>query len=146
MIRYQTIDARGSMCDGPGVRTVIFLQGCNRYCYNCHNPSTWDRNGGTLISEEALRDEIVRCSPTKRATISGGEPLLQAEAVAKLIALLKEGGFDVALYTGFERSDVPDAILEQLDYLKTGPYVDALRTTVTPYVGSTNQRFETLEH
>lgn len=144
MIRYHSIDSRGSVTDGPGVRTVVFLQGCDRHCPNCHNPSTWNRDAGILTTEGALRDEILKSAPTKRVTISGGEPMLQAGAVEKLIALLKEAGLDVALYTSCERSEIPKAILDHLDYLKTGPYVDALRTTVTPYVGSTNQRFEKL--
>lgn len=142
MIRIHSVDYRGSICDGPGIRTVIFLQGCLRHCPRCHNPQTWDMDGGRLMPEEELAGEVIRLSWTKRVTISGGEPLLQTDSVVKLAALLRAAGFDTALYTGFSRQDVPESVLEHLEYLKTGEYVDALRTTVVPYVGSKNQVFE----
>lgn len=144
MIRLHTVDYRGSACDGPGIRTVIFLQGCRRRCHNCHNPSTWDERGGYEVEEEALAGELLERCPTKRVTISGGEPLLQPRAVEKLVGLLGREGFDIALYTGCGREDVPPGILAGLNHLKTGEYIDALRTTVKPYVGSENQVFETL--
>ena len=145
MMRLHTVDYRGSACDGPGIRTVIFHQGCRRRCPNCHNPSTWDEKGGYEVEEAALVRELLERSPTKRVTISGGEPLLQPEAVEKLVGLLNREGFDIALYTGFHREDVPPGILAGLNYLKTGEYIDALRTTVSPYIGSRNQVFETLK-
>lgn len=144
MIRIHCIDDRGSVCDGPGIRTVVFLQGCLRHCPGCHNPSTWDTEGGFEMDEANLVHKLVQCSPTKRVTISGGEPLLQAHALETLITLLKQADFDVALYTAFQKQDVPLSILQQLNHLKTGPYIEALRTTVVPYVGSKNQQFETL--
>jgi len=103
-------------------------------------------NGGYGIEETCLVHELLENSPTKRVTISGGEPLLQADAVEKLVGLLKREGYDVALYTSFSRREVRPAILAKLDYLKTGEYIEALRTTVQPYVGSENQVFEALEH
>jgi len=142
MIRVNYVDCRGSVVDGPGIRTVVFTQGCLRHCFHCHNPQTWDTQGGRLMREEDLAEEVIRGSPTKRVTISGGEPLLQTEAVIKLAGLLRRDGFEIALYTGYAREDVPEALLDVLDYLKTGEYIDSLRTTVTPYVGSKNQVFE----
>lgn len=146
MIRLHGVDYCGSVCDGPGVRTVIFLQGCTRRCQGCHNPSTWDVDGGYCLEEERLVHELLERSPTKRVTISGGEPLLQVDAVEKLAGLLKAEGYDVALYTSFARREVRPSILEKVDYIKTGEYIQALRTTVRPYVGSENQVFETLVH
>lgn len=142
MIRIHSADYRGSIADGPGIRSIIFTQGCTRHCFNCHNPQTWDPGGGRLMREEDLAEEVIQCSPTKRVTISGGEPLLQTEAVIKLAGLLRRAGFEIALYTGYAREDVPERLLDVLDYLKTGEYIDSLRTTVTPYVGSKNQLFE----
>ena len=131
-----------SIVDGPGYRFTVWTQGCLHHCEGCHNPQTWDTQGGRLMREEDLAEEVIRGSPTKRVTISGGEPLLQTEAVMKLAGLLRRAGFEIALYTGYVREDVPEALLDVLDYLKTGEYVDSLRTTVTPYVGSKNQIFE----
>lgn len=89
--------------DGPGVRAVVFLQGCPLRCHCCHNPETWDINGGNTVSSEELLRKILRCKAyfgTKGGvTFSGGEPLLQAEALIKLILKLKEEDIHIALDT-----------------------------------------------
>ncbi len=141
MIRINSIDDRGSICDGPGIRTVVFLQGCSRHCPNCHNPSTWDTEAGIAVEEKELAQRLAERSITGRITISGGEPLLQKEALIELLKELKSRGLEVALYTGYELDEIPASILSRLDYIKVGGYVDSLRTTVVPYVGSTNQKF-----
>ena len=141
MIRIHAIDDRGSICDGPGIRTVVFLQGCLRHCPNCHNPSTWDPRAGFDMDERELAQQLAERTPSKRVTISGGEPLLQKEALVHLLRELKARGIETALYTGFEWEELPKEILPLLDYVKVGSYIDALRTTVTPYIGSTNQAF-----
>ena len=141
MIRINSIDARGSICDGPGIRIVLFLQGCTRHCPNCHNPSTWDTEAGTAVEERELAEQLAERSVIRRITISGGEPLLQKAALIELLKELKGRGFEVALYTGYEWDEIPESVLSLLDYIKVGSYVDALRTTVAPYVGSMNQKF-----
>lgn len=141
MLQVNTVDYRGSVCDGRGIRTVVFLQGCTRHCFNCHNQETWSLTGGRAVDPEDLAAEIMQFSPTNRVTISGGEPLLQVEELVKLLAALRQAGFDIALYTSWEESDVPADVMGLINYLKTGEYIDELRTTTTPYVGSTNQRF-----
>lgn len=141
-IIINSIDFRGSICDGPGIRTVLFLQGCKRHCFNCHNPQTWDMNNGIKYNINELVNTIIEKSPFKKITISGGEPLLQTESLEKILNLLKAENFNIALYTGFEKKDVPQNILTKLNYLKTGEYKNHLRTTITPYIGSTNQLFE----
>ena len=142
MLNINSIDYCGSICDGPGIRTVVFFQGCTRHCPGCHNPKTWASNTGRLIEPEELALEIEDLSPTKRITISGGEPLLQPQGLECLATALKTRGFEIALYTSNGRNEVPARILGLIDYLKTGEYVEALRTTTKPYVGSSNQRFE----
>lgn len=142
LIRLSGIDYRGSICDGPGLRTVVFVQGCTRKCKNCHNRETWALNGGKILTVEECFNNICKNSPYKRITISGGEPLLQKDAVDELITRLYGAGFEIALYTSFGKKDVPQSILDRLTYLKTGEYKDALRSTVIPYVGSSNQIFE----
>lgn len=130
-----------SMADGPGLRTVIFVQGCDKRCRGCHNPKTWEENGGYLWSVKDLVAKIVGIAETRRVTISGGEPLLQLAAVMDLARSLKDKGFDLCLYTGREESEVPREIYAVFDAVKTGPYDVEKRTSVTPYVGSTNQKF-----
>ena len=140
MIRVNNIDFHGSVSDGPGIRIVLFLQGCLKRCEGCQNPETWDINGGYLIDEELLFELISKTSPIRRITISGGEPLLQMDSLIKLLSLLDESNYDIALYTGYEYDEVSPEILKYLTYLKTGRFIKNIITTVT-YYGSTNQRF-----
>lgn len=128
-----------SLCDGNGYRTVIFLQGCNLHCKGCQNKSTWDINLGKLISTHELASMIREKAKNKKITISGGEPLLQADALIDLFEELKD--FDICLYTGHQLNEVPKKILSYLKYIKVGPYIEELKTTIKPYVGSSNQEF-----
>ena len=89
--------------DGPGVRFVVFMQGCNLRCGCCHNPDTWSISGG----EEFTAEEVVSRAERYREyfgeeggiTISGGEPLLQAEFCAEVFALCREKGINTCLDT-----------------------------------------------
>lgn len=133
-----------SLCDGPGYRTVLFLQGCDKKCPGCHNSSTWDINKGTIIDIDDLVEKIKSICFNKKLTITGGEPLLQKEALEKLLEKL--GGFDICLYTGNNIIDVPKTILKYLRFIKYGKYIQSLRSTTIPYVGSTNQVFMEVKH
>jgi len=138
-IIINTINYSGSIADGPGIRTVLFLQGCEQKCEGCHNPTSWDIAQGRSIPIEGLVRELRDNAPNRKLTISGGEPLLQYPAVLKLVQSLPE--FDIALYTGLELHDVPDEILQYLKYIKVGRYIQEKRCTTVPYIGSTNQKF-----
>lgn len=89
--------------DGPGVRSVVFLQGCPLRCPYCHNPDTWDRNGGTEKEAKAVFETVRRYKSyfgkDGGVTVSGGEPLLQAEFVTELFTLCKAEGISTALDT-----------------------------------------------
>lgn len=119
---------------------MIYVQGCLRHCLNCHNPETWDLSAGTEYNVLDLIQVILQNTPTRRITISGGEPLLQAESVLYLIDKLNANNFDIALYTGMDYEEVPQAIISNINYIKTGAYIDSLKTT-TEYYGSKNQCF-----
>lgn len=134
-----SISERESLVDGPGLRTVIYFQGCNRVCKNCHNASTWSLSGGKRYSVRALAELIRERVMNKKITLSGGEPLLQAQAIANLLNALSD--FDICLYTGGSLDEIPEAIRKRLHYVKVGAFDDKCKTTVTPYVGSTNQEF-----
>lgn len=82
-----------------------------------------------------LREKVIN----KKITLSGGEPLMQKDAVLDIIKKLPD--FDIALYTGHELNEVPNEILQNVNYVKTGPFVEKLKSSVTPFVGSTNQTF-----
>jgi anaerobic ribonucleoside-triphosphate reductase activating protein len=134
-----SIDYTGSIVDGPGIRTVLFIQGCNKKCDGCHNPNTWDIKKGRKIHIENLISKLRSNVINKKLTISGGEPLLQYPAVLELVKGLID--FDIALYTGFEFEKVPRELFTYLNYIKVGKYVKEQRCTTIPFIGSTNQRF-----
>ncbi len=139
MLYVNAISERESLVDGPGFRTVIYLQGCKRRCKNCHNPSTWSLESGTRYSVGELAEIIRKKAINKKITLSGGEPLLQAKAIENLIKALPE--FDFCMYTGYDMPDIPQAILSRLHYVKVGAFDESCRTTTVPYFGSLNQKF-----
>lgn len=89
--------------DGPGVRFVVFMQGCNLRCGCCHNPDTWQINTGSEYTAEELFEKASRYTEYFSAdggiTVSGGEPLLQAEFLYELFTLCKENGINTCLDT-----------------------------------------------
>ena len=96
-----SIESFGTV-DGPGVRLVVFCQGCPMRCKYCHNPDTWETGGGTRISAR----EIIRLYDRNKAfysrggiTVTGGEPLLQIDFVTELFALAKEKGIHTCIDT-----------------------------------------------
>ena len=139
-LRVHALDLNGSASDGPGIRAVVFLQGCDRHCKGCHNKATWALNGGTKMTAVEIVERLAS-SPYRRVTISGGEPLLQPKGVVALLRMLKEAGFDICLYTGFSDGEVPLVIRKYLTYLKTGEFRLEEKTTLKPFVGSANQDF-----
>ncbi|NMA80072.1 MAG: pyruvate formate lyase-activating protein [Clostridiales bacterium] len=95
---YETLGA----LDGPGVRFVAFLQGCNLRCLYCHNPDTWQMDIGNIISSDKLVEIILTYKNFIRdggVTLSGGEPLLQPEFCAAVIELCKQNGLHTAIDT-----------------------------------------------
>lgn len=141
-MRINSIIYNKSVVDGPGIRTVLFMQGCDLRCKGCQNKSTWDFNKGKEIDINDLVNELNEKVFNKKITISGGEPLMQKEALINLVTKLNDLGFDIALYTGHQKEDVPSILVEKVKYLKTGNFIQKLKTTITPFVGSSNQVFE----
>ena len=100
--RISSFQSLGTV-DGPGVRAVVFMQGCPLRCNCCHNPETWDFNGGQEITAQELFDKIIRCKSyfgkNGGVTFSGGEPLMQSDFLLKFIPLLKNEGIHIAIDT-----------------------------------------------
>lgn len=134
-----------SIVDGPGIRTTVFAQGCSHRCPGCHNPETWEVGCGVVMSAERVL-EIVQSNPLCRGvTFSGGEPFDQAEGFTKLARLLKEKDYEVASYTGYTFEElltlpVWRTLLEQIDVLIDGPFVQAEKSLELNFRGSRNQR------
>lgn len=142
IMHINSIRYNNSLVDGPGIRTVLFMQGCNIHCHGCQNKSTWNINKGKVVEIDQLANELNKNVINKKITISGGEPLLQKEALMELVKKLDKFKFDIALYTGHKKEDVPEELLKYIKYIKTGNFIEKLKTTTKPYVGSTNQEFE----
>jgi pyruvate formate lyase activating enzyme len=111
--RIHSLETLGAS-DGPGLRLVIFLQGCPLRCRYCHNPDTWDPDGGQIMAVSELVRRTRRCQPyfgtTGGVTLSGGDPLQQAAFTASLLGALKSAGFSTALDTsGWVSPDLPSA-------------------------------------
>ena len=100
--RIHSFQSLGTV-DGPGVRSVIFMQGCPLRCVCCHNPDTWDFEGGTEMSADELVNKVLRYKAYYGEgggiTVSGGEPLVQTEFLLELFKKLKNYGIHTALDT-----------------------------------------------
>ena len=100
--RIHSIQTLGTV-DGPGVRFLLFMQGCPLRCAFCHNPDTWDIKGGSEVSAEEIFGKVTRYrayfGKEGGITVSGGEPLLQAAFVRELFSLCKKAGIHTALDT-----------------------------------------------
>ena len=117
--RIHSIQSLGTV-DGPGVRFVAFLQGCPLRCGCCHNPDTWDVRGGTEVEAAELVRRALRCrayfGETGGVTVSGGEPLLQAEFCTEFFRLCHENGLHTCLDTsGCMMNDDIAALLDHTD-------------------------------
>ena len=131
-----------SVADGFGNRLVIHLQGCYRHCHGCHNKQTWDPLKGKIYNvKELVTETLSRMSKHARnVTISGGEPMEQSRPLTTLINMFKRAGVNVCLYTACDINEIPDEIMEKIDYLKTGEYLHKMRMTEKGHLGSSNQK------
>ena len=104
--------------DGPGIRFIVFLQGCNLKCGCCHNPETQNISGGTEYTPQQILEKVIRYreyfGEQGGITISGGEPLLQAEFVKELFILCHQNGINTCIDTS--GSILNDAVLKLLDH------------------------------
>ena len=117
--RVHSIQSMGTL-DGPGVRFVIFLQGCPLRCKCCHNPDTWDLCGGTEYTADELIKKALRFKEyfgsEGGVTVSGGEPLMQADFVREIFELCHESGLNTCLDTsGCLLNEKTKAILSVTD-------------------------------
>ena len=138
-----------SIVDGPGIRLTVFTQGCSHNCPGCHNPQSWDFNGGQEMTVQQLLD-IIKDDEFANVTFSGGDPLYQVEAFTELARRVKEEtGKTIWCYTGFKYEEILEderlrQILPYIDTLVDGPFVADLRDPDLPFRGSSNQRIITL--
>ncbi len=138
-----------SEVNGPGVRAVIWVQGCDRRCDNCFNPQSWSFEINQLVSVEDLAEQILSKPRNQGVTFSGGEPFWQAIALTQLARKLKSEGLNVMSFSGFTLQELqsPQApagaadLLKELDLLVDGPYLPSQAINeANSLVSSRNQR------
>jgi anaerobic ribonucleoside-triphosphate reductase activating protein len=131
--------------NGPGTRAVIWVQGCTLQCPGCFNPETHNMGIRQLVSVRDLAERVLAISGIEGITISGGEPFLQAEALAELGVVLHQNNFGVIVFSGFIyeyllQANKPDwnALLAVTDLLIAGPFIQDLTCNLA-LRGSSNQ-------
>lgn len=137
-----TID---SVVDGPGLRTVVWCQGCCHQCPECHNPATHSRTGGFERAVSQVIREILAVEMQSGVTFSGGEPMLQAEGCAAVARVLKQRGINIWCYSGFTFEYLlkrPECVefLHYIDVLVDGRFIPELKSYDLAFRGSANQR------
>ena len=149
-MNYEKID-KCSVSNGSGVRTVLWVSGCDIHCRNCQNPQTWDFDSGIPFTEETMQELLYDLSKPyiKGLTLSGGHPLDPHNA-PKVLEIVKRVKMvfpnkDIWIYSGYVWEDIiKDNTLKEIlkctDVLVDGAYVDELRDISLAFRGSSNQR------
>jgi anaerobic ribonucleoside-triphosphate reductase activating protein len=138
-----------SVVDGPGLRTVVFVQGCPHHCPGCHNPQTQHLQGGQDIDVAQLTATICAERGVRGVTLSGGEPFAQPRPLARLAGMLKKNGLHIIIYSGYTYEELKirasgepavAALLAAGDLLIDGPFIQEEKDMSLAYRGSHNQR------
>lgn len=140
---------RESIVDGPGIRFVVFSQGCTHGCKGCHNPSSFDINGGYETTINSIVSEIKKNPLLSGVTFSGGDPFLQSKQFSELAREVHKLSLNVITYTGYTIEQLIDGIDEnpywkdlllQTDTLVDGPFILEKKSLMLRFKGSSNQR------
>ncbi len=132
---------------GAYKRAVIWVQGCKFACAGCIVPESWDETGGEVLTITELADWVLAQPDIEGITVSGGEPMLQAEALANLIDRVRQfKDLGVICYTGYSGSQLQQqgtkaqtSLLDRIDLLIDGTYIESLHDDLL-WRGSSNQR------
>lgn len=135
-----------SIVDGPGLRYVVFVQGCLHHCLGCHNPKSHDIFGGYDDDTSHLLQEISDNPLLDGVTFSGGEPFLQCQPLIELAKEIKKNQFHLIIYSGYtfdeimNLSDEARCLLSYCDTLIDGRFIQEQKSLDLMYKGSKNQR------
>lgn len=138
-----------SIVDGPGIRMVIFAQGCHHNCPGCHNPETHSFEAGTLTDIDEIIAQAKKNPLLDGLTFSGGEPFEQAGAFAVLANKARSLGLNIMTYTGYtyeyidsvsKTNEEWDRLLQETDILVDGEFQLEKRNLLLKFRGSENQR------
>lgn len=147
MLRIASFD-KESFVNGPGVRYTIFTQGCKHNCKGCHNPSTHSFAGGKDYSVSDIYEDILTHENIDGVTLSGGDPMYQAESCLVLAKKIKDNTqLDIWCYTGFtfeqllsSDNEYVHKLLNYVDVLVDGRFDINTRSLELVFKGSENQR------
>lgn len=134
----------GTSVDGIGLRTSLYCAGCENRCPGCHNPQSWDENGGDVIAIDELYNRIVEAD--MNVTFTGGDPMFHPEGFIALASLIKRNtGKTIWCYTGYRFEELLShptrrQLVELCDVIVDGRYVEAERDLSLHFRGSRNQR------
>ena len=135
------------MNNGDGIRVTLFVSGCNHHCKGCQNPQTWSVNGGILFDSNALNEICAELDKDyiSGLTLSGGDPLHPANRgtiteICKKVKYLYPHK-TIWLYTGYQYENICDLeVMNYIDVLVDGEYIEELRDISLEWIGSSNQR------
>ena len=134
-----------TMVDGPGFRTSIYCAGCPNGCPGCHNPQSWDIENGTMMKTAEIMQEITM-DPFANVTFTGGDPMFQPEGFLALAkAIKRETKKTIWCYSGFVfetllMNSAQRELLQYIDVLVDGPFIEAQKDADLIFRGSRNQR------
>lgn len=134
----------GTSVDGIGLRTSLYCAGCENHCPGCHNPQSWDENGGDAISVDELYQRIVEAD--MNVTFTGGDPMYHPEGFIALASLIKRHtDKTIWCYTGYRFEELLShplrrQLVELCDVIVDGRYIEAERDLSLHFRGSRNQR------
>ncbi|MBI3800395.1 MAG: radical SAM protein [Deltaproteobacteria bacterium] len=137
-----------SRANGPGLRAVIWFQGCTLGCPGCFNPTTHEPNDGYETKAEVLAADLITLPGIEGVSISGGEPFQQPEALADLVRRLRQTSLSILIFSGYtlkriQTMPLGPTILASIDVLVAGPYVREQHSG-RGLLGSTNQHLHLL--
>ncbi len=151
LIRLSHKITRDSIVDGPGLRAVIWTQGCKHNCMGCHNPRTHSFNKGFLMECSDIVKELEDLRLHKGITFSGGDPLEQPLECLEIAKVAKDMGLDIWCYTGYTFEELINKrgskykegwieFLKYIDVLIDGPFMQQNENLLLKFRGSENQR------
>ena len=160
VVRVAAVRER-TQVEGPGLRFALWVQGCRLACQGCCNPEMLSLEGGDLVQLEHLQARMAQVKGIEGISFLGGEPFLQAAALADLAAFGHNLGLNVLVYTGYSLARLKEvaagarrieglhasavkALLEEVDILVDGPWMAELASSQRRYVGSSNQGIHAL--
>lgn len=139
-----------SLVNGKGMRKVYFSQGCTHACKNCFNQETWPFEGGQEFDMDELLAKLSKETYLDGVTFSGGDPFQQADKFAYMAKKIHEMGMNIWAYTGYtfeallelaKKDNNIQEMLNNIDVIVDGPFIEELHVDHLKYRGSTNQRF-----